>query len=83
MLLLLLCTRSEPPRLWFWFALLLISLLVGLLQSLAGTLLGEGEQVQAAGWRFEVLALDGRRIDHVLATPLDAPPPDSEMPSDG
>ena len=23
-------TRSEPPRLWFWFALLLISLLVGL-----------------------------------------------------
>lgn len=35
LLLLLLCTRSEPPRLWFWFALLLISLLVGLLQSLA------------------------------------------------
>jgi apolipoprotein N-acyltransferase len=33
--LLVLCTRSEPPRLWFWFALLLISLLVGLLQSLA------------------------------------------------
>jgi hypothetical protein len=35
LLLLVLCTRSEPPRLWFWFALLLISLLVGLLQSLA------------------------------------------------
>ena len=33
--LLWLCSRSEPPRLWFWFALLLISLLVGLLQSLA------------------------------------------------
>ena len=31
--LLLLCHRSEPPRLWFWLALLLISLLVGLLQS--------------------------------------------------
>ena len=35
LLLLLLCTRSEPPRLWFWFSLLAISLLVGLLQSLA------------------------------------------------
>lgn len=35
LLLLALCTRSEPPRLWFWFALLLISLLMGLLQSLA------------------------------------------------
>jgi hypothetical protein len=33
--LLLLCSRTEPPRLWFWLALLLISLLVGLLRSLA------------------------------------------------
>jgi len=33
--LLLLASRSEPPRLWFWVALLLISLLVGLLQGLA------------------------------------------------
>jgi hypothetical protein len=32
--LLLLCSRSEPPRLWFWLALLLISLLVGLMKSL-------------------------------------------------
>lgn len=55
----------------------------GLLQSLAGTLLRQGEQVQAAGWRFEVLALDGRRIDHVLATPVVVPAPDSELPSDG
>ncbi|MFN7899928.1 MAG: hypothetical protein ACK5N0_09745 [Synechococcaceae cyanobacterium] len=35
LLLLVICSRSEPPRLWFWFSLLLISLLVGLLQSLA------------------------------------------------
>ena len=35
LLLLFICSRSEPPRLWFWFSLLLISLLVGLLQSLA------------------------------------------------
>jgi apolipoprotein N-acyltransferase len=35
LVLLALCSRSEPPRLWFWVSLLLISLLVGLLQSLA------------------------------------------------
>jgi apolipoprotein N-acyltransferase len=35
LVLLVLASRSEPPRLWFWVALLLISLLVGLLQSLA------------------------------------------------
>jgi hypothetical protein len=33
--LLILCSRTEPPRLGFWLALLLISLLVGLLQSQA------------------------------------------------
>jgi hypothetical protein len=33
--LLLLCTRTEPPRLWFWLALLLISLLVGLLRAVS------------------------------------------------
>lgn len=34
LLLLILCTRTEPPRLWFWLTLLLISLVVSLLQSL-------------------------------------------------
>ena len=29
-----------------------------------------GERVEALGWRFEVVDLDGRRIDKVLATPL-------------
>jgi putative hemolysin len=29
-----------------------------------------GEYVDALGWRFEVIDLDGRRIDKVLATPL-------------
>ena len=29
-----------------------------------------GEHVDALGWRFEVVDLDGRRIDKVLATRL-------------
>jgi hypothetical protein len=33
--LLLLCTRTEPPRLWFWLVLLMISLLLGLMRALA------------------------------------------------
>jgi putative hemolysin len=30
-----------------------------------------GEAVDALGWRFEVIDLDGRRIDKVLATPIE------------
>jgi putative hemolysin len=41
----------------------------GLLQSVSGRLLKTGEQVECAGWRFEVLDLDGKRIDKVLASP--------------
>ncbi len=40
----------------------------GLLQSVSGRLLKTGEQVECAGWRFEVIDLDGKRIDKVLAT---------------
>src|SRR5450830_364130 len=40
----------------------------GLLQSISGRLLRTGEQVECAGWRFEVLDLDGKRIDKILAT---------------
>jgi putative hemolysin len=42
----------------------------GLLQSVSGRLLGTGEQIDCAGWRFEVLDLDGKRIDKVLASSL-------------
>jgi putative hemolysin len=42
----------------------------GLLQSVSGRLLKTAEQVECAGWRFEVLDLDGKRIDKVLASPL-------------
>eukprot|EP01036_Dinobryon_divergens_P008399 gene8399-11208_t len=45
----------------------------GLLQAVSGRLLATADQVDCADWRFEVVDLDGKRIDKVLATPL-APP---------
>jgi putative hemolysin len=42
----------------------------GLLQSVSGRLLTVGEQVECSGWRFEVLDLDRKRIDKVLASPV-------------
>ncbi len=45
----------------------------GLLQSVSGRLLKTGEQVECAGWRFEVLDLDGKRIDKVLVSPVMEP----------
>ena len=40
----------------------------GLLQSVSGRLLKTADWVECAGWRFEVLDLDGKRIDKVLAS---------------
>ncbi len=40
----------------------------GLLQSVSGRLLTTTDQVECAGWTFEVVDLDGRRIDKVLAS---------------
>lgn len=49
-------------------------------QTVAGFLLQQfgaipniGDQVDTEGWRFEIVDLDGRRIDKVLATPLPEP----------
>lgn len=39
----------------------------GLLMSVSGQLPVVGERIECAGWVFEVVALDGRRIDRVLA----------------
>jgi putative hemolysin len=44
----------------------------GLLQSVSGRLLRTGELVECAGWRFEVVDLDGKRIDKVLASSSNA-----------
>ena len=46
----------------------------GLLLAVSGQLPAVGEQIECAGWQFEVIALEGRRIDKVLARPLAAEP---------
>ncbi len=48
----------------------------GLLQSTSGRLMTVGDQVDCAGWKFEVIDLDGKRIDKVLAS-RPATPPDT------
>ncbi|WP_114971037.1 hemolysin family protein [Rhodoferax ferrireducens] len=42
----------------------------GLLMSVSGHLPSIGERIECEGWLFEVVDLDGKRIDKVLATPL-------------
>ena len=42
----------------------------GLLMSVSGAMPQAGERIECVGWRFEVVALEGKRIDKLLATPL-------------
>ena len=42
----------------------------GLLMSVSGHLPEVGERIECAGWQYEVVDLDGKRIDKVLAVPL-------------
>ena len=42
----------------------------GLLMAESGDLPRQGERITVADWEFEVLALQGRRIDKVAARPL-------------
>jgi putative hemolysin len=42
--------------------------LSGLLMAVSGELPATGERIECAGWMFEVVDLDGRRIDKVLAS---------------
>lgn len=51
----------------------------GLLQTVAGQLLAQGEHVDCAGWRFEVLQLEGRRIERVVAHPCPDQVPDEVL----
>jgi putative hemolysin len=41
--------------------------LAGLLMAVAGHLPSQGETIEVGGWRFEVMALEGRRVDRVRA----------------
>lgn len=45
----------------------------GLLQSVSGRLLQTGDRVECAGWAFEVVDLDGKRIDKVSASFISEP----------
>ncbi|MES2839159.1 MAG: hemolysin family protein [Pseudomonadota bacterium] len=53
----------------------------GLMQTVAGDLLDQADSVECAGWRFEVLVLDGRRIDQVLISRL--PEAEAAVETDG
>ena len=53
----------------------LYNTLAGLIMSVSGRVPLEGERVQVQGWEFEVVDLDGRRIDKVLAKPQAQPAP--------
>jgi putative hemolysin len=49
--------------------------LAGLLMTESGHLPATGECIEVAHWRFEVVDLDGKRIDKVLAMQVAPPPP--------
>lgn len=53
--------------------------LAGMVVLLLGRLARAGDAVEWNGWRFEVVALEGKRIDKVRATPL---PPAADIEAD-
>lgn len=48
--------------------------LAGLLMAVSGHLPSTGEKINCEGWCFEVVDLDGKRIDKVLASAVSSPP---------
>lgn len=66
------------PALWFADLLGIVlppsrhyQTFAGFLLQEFGAIPGVGNKIEAHGWRFEIVDLDGRRIDKVLATRLD------------
>ena len=47
--------------------------LAGLLMAVSGQLPATGERIECAGWVFEVVDLDGKRVDKLLASRVMAP----------
>jgi len=47
--------------------------LAGLVMLLMGRLPATGDRTEWEGWRFEVVDLDGKRVDKVLVTRLNEP----------
>ena len=45
------------------------SILSGMLMYLSGRIPSEGDVMEYAGWRFEIVDMDGNRIDKVLVSP--------------
>ncbi|MDR2990597.1 MAG: hemolysin family protein [Burkholderiaceae bacterium] len=56
----------------------LYNTLAGLLLACTGHLPTAGERVICAGWIFQIVALEGRRIDRILALPVPANAPDQD-----
>ncbi len=52
--------------------------LAGMIMPLLGRLPDEADSVESEGWRFEVVDLDGKRVDKVLASALAQQPVSSE-----
>lgn len=48
--------------------------LAGLLMAVSGRLPQAGERIDCEGWEFEVVALDGKRIERVMAVPVPGAP---------
>ena len=42
----------------------------GLMMAVSGHMPATGERIECAGWIFEVVDLDGKRIDKLLAVPM-------------
>jgi putative hemolysin len=57
--------------------------LSGMVMLLLGRVPHTADSVQWETWRFEIVDMDGKRIDKILATPTASPELDVEPPADG